>query len=1263
MINRFTAGLLFVLVQCALPGVVSALEAEPPRWNNLSVIHENRMPARAFAFPFESREAAERNAGPAGYLRSSRVKLLNGDWRFAWYETPDLVPARFWEAERAETIPVPSNFELHGHGYPNYTNIRYHFTPEAPPVVPADQNWVGCYWRSFDVPREWTNDRRIIRFEGAGSAIEVYVNGEYVGYNEGGRASAEFDVTSFTRVGQNSVAVKVFRLSNGSYLECQDFWRLSGLYRDVLVWAAPPVHVEDFTVRTSVGGEREARVEVEVDIKAASGAPNEPVALELRLTDPAGAVVAEKIVERVPVAAGSETAERRLLVVRDPRLWTAETPHLYTLTMTMSDAQGRVIESVPVRVGLRELAVENGQLHVNGRPVLIRGVNRHEHEPETAHAISFEGMVRDIELMKQNNFNAVRTSHYPNHPVWYQLCDEHGLYVTNEANVESHGIGYKPEETLANKPEWAPAHVDRFERMVRRDRNFPSVIAWSLGNEMGDGVAITAAYRWGKRFDPTRPVQSEQAAWADGSTDIVVPMYATPQRIEKYAVEEDIDKPLILCEYSHAMGNSNGNFDWYWDRFKRHEKLGGGYIWDWCDQGIAATSPPEQQLALSVPTESVPFRGRASAEGAQGEAVLDFKNSPQLTGPTTLEAWVRTERVEGGGAGRSGQSQIVGRGDHQMALKLDGENVQFFVYADGKWHVASSAFPENWYDGWQHLAGTFDGDTARLFIGGRRVAEVTTGGSRPSPTASPLTIGVNADVPGRSFEGLIREVRVYDRALDEGEIRRVEAEREGLVVHATPNERTVRRVPGTGGEPVFAYGGFFEPAGTYNDDNFCMNGIVNADRRPKPAMAVIKHAQQPVEAEFVSEGIDEIRVTSWFDHLELADALDGSWSILEDGVEIQTGAITVPGIGPRESADIRLDLPEFDRQPGAEYHLDIRWFTKSSTRMVPSGHEVAWTQLRIPSTTSRPTFEPRGTVAIDEQGPDVVVTMSDGVRARIGRESGLLTSLASDGHDTLQGPLEPFFWRAPIDNDRGNKQPQRSSAWRSASFELEALAVESRGPEEGVVRASGRLSGVGASYEIEYTFRGSGEVHISASMGQPRSGVGEIPRFGLRARVSDEMDSMTWFGPGPQESYWDRDELPLGVWNERIASQMFPYSEPQETGNHVSTRWAYIATPEDRGLLVLTDPKGCSIPEQSLSVATVPFDAIEADLAKYHDQLMDPGPYLHLDTAQTGVGGDNSWGARPKARYLVKNQPQKVAFVLRPLASRSGLSDRVRRSP
>jgi beta-galactosidase len=562
-------------------------------WENLEVLQRNREQAHSTFIPFRNTEEALTTAPD----KSPFYLSLNGRWKFHWSPEPAVRPEAFHAADFDDSgwddIRVPGNWELQGFGIPIYTDSDYPFPPD-PPRVPREDNPVGSYRRTFDLPRGWLGRRTFLHFGGVRSAMTIWVNGEYVGYSQGSKTPAEFDISPFVRIdAANTLAVEVYRFSDGSYLEDQDYWKISGIERDVYLVSTPEVRIRDFYAIAELDSDyQDGILSVAVEIVNHTPSAQEAHSLGLELFDSFSNPVFPRRTQRISVEAEGRAGARFLQDIPRPRPWTAETPNLYTLVILLRDAEGNALEAVGCRIGFRRVEVTDGLLKVNGRPLHLRGVNRHEHDPETGRYVTEESMLRDIRLMKRFNINAVRTSHYPNTPRWYELCDEHGLYVVDEANIESHGMGYDPDVTLGNDPDWQAAHLDRTERMVERDKNHPSVIIWSLGNEAGDGVNFEATYGWIKQRDPARPVQYEQADLRP-HTDIFCPMYARIHILSDYASQRR-SRPLILCEYAHAMGNSVGNLQDYWDVIWAQDQLQGGFIWDWVDQGLLAQTSDGQ---------------------------------------------------------------------------------------------------------------------------------------------------------------------------------------------------------------------------------------------------------------------------------------------------------------------------------------------------------------------------------------------------------------------------------------------------------------------------------------------------------------------------------------------------------------------------------------------------------------------------------------------------------------------------------------------
>ncbi len=502
-------------------------------------------------------------------------KILSGSWKFTWQNNRKKLPEGFehvdFDDKDWDDISVPSNWELLGYGYPIYVNDRYEFD-KNPPFVPAD-NEVGIYRKTFEVPDEWKGRRVFICFPAVSSASYFWINGEFVAYNQDSKTEINIEITDYLRKGENLIAAQVFRWCEGSYLECQDMWRISGIEREVFLYSLPQIAIQDYTVLADYHRDGSGKLDIKIDLgKAVQG-----LTMRIKLSD-GKSTICENIMD----AEGDRVVSENSIKLVQP--WSDESPYLYTLTLELWN-DNQLIDIRSLNIGFRNVAIRNGILELNYQPLLIKGVNRHEHDQVLGHVITEADMIKDIELMKSYHINAVRNSHYPNAKRWYELCDEYGLLVVDEANIESHGMGYD-EECLAKHKEWKAAHVDRVQRMYHRAKNHSCIIIWSLGNEAGDGICFDEAYDWLKKQDQSRPIQYEQAH-GGRNTDIFCPMYPTIDACKAY-LDSNPEKPLIMCEYAHAMGNSLGNFKEYWDMIRAYPMFQGGFIWDWMDQGLLA---------------------------------------------------------------------------------------------------------------------------------------------------------------------------------------------------------------------------------------------------------------------------------------------------------------------------------------------------------------------------------------------------------------------------------------------------------------------------------------------------------------------------------------------------------------------------------------------------------------------------------------------------------------------------------------------------
>ena len=573
MKNKQSILSISLLAALSLTSPVTATAQNETRWHNVDVNQQNREPRRAAFFAFEDLSKAQ------DFDKKLSVNYLSmeGTWKFNFVKDHNKRPLNFFKANFDDSnwkdFPVPGLFELNGYGDPTYKNVGYawatQFDPN-PPYISEINNYTGSYRRTFDLPKDWKGKDVYFHVGSATSNLSLWVNGKYVGYSEDSKVAAEFNISKYLKPGKNLIAMQVMRWCDGSYFEDQDFWRLTGIAREVYLYARPKAHVAD--VRLNAGLENNYQDGV-LDYQVSLTGGNSNVTVSL----------CDKDGKQVASASGAKGT----IKVPQVKAWTAETPNLYQVYITVSGKQG-VSEVIPQRVGFRNVEIKNAQLLVNGKPVLIKGADRHEIDPDGGYIVSVERMIQDIKIMKQLNINAVRTCHYPDDPRWYDLCDEYGLYITAEANLESHGMGYG-EKSLAKFPEYLQTHIERNEGNVKTFVNHPSIIVWSLGNEAGYGINFEKTYDWVKAYDKTRPVQYERGGY-DSKTDIYCPMYIDYEESEKYC-QSDGTKPYIQCEYAHAMGNSEGGFKEYWDLIRKYPKYQGGYIWDFVDQGLRDKSP------------------------------------------------------------------------------------------------------------------------------------------------------------------------------------------------------------------------------------------------------------------------------------------------------------------------------------------------------------------------------------------------------------------------------------------------------------------------------------------------------------------------------------------------------------------------------------------------------------------------------------------------------------------------------------------------
>ena len=1015
-------------------------------WENQTLIDVNKEAPHASFMLFESQQDVIAD----DYSKSPFYQSLNGTWKFTYVDKHANRSNDFYRTDLNTStwkdIAVPSNWELQGFGIPIYTNIVYPY-PKNPPYI-GENNPVGTYRKEFTVADNWNDKEVILHFGSITGCAFVYVNGQKVGMTKASKTAAEFNITKYLQKGKNILAVQVFRWHDGSYLEDQDFWRLSGIERNVFLFAMPKATVWDFYLKADLDAQYKNGVfSADIDVRQFTGNKLSTGVLTVALIDKQGKKVFSQS-KNYTLGTDSVKTVSFSGTIKNVLKWTGETPNLYDCIITNANGTGIVFATYTgAKVGFRKVEIKNAQLLVNGMAIEVHGVNRHEHDDVTGHTTSKELMLKDIRLMKQFNVNAVRLSHYPNDPLWYKLCDEYGLYLVDEANIETHGMGAEFQSSFdkskhpAYLPEWAAAHLDRMKRMVERDKNHASIIIWSLGNECGNGQVFHDGYKWIKERDKSRPVQFEQAG-EDWNTDIVCPMYPRISDMKRYAENKTKTRPHIMCEYSHAMGNSNGNFQEYFDIIRSSPHMQGGFIWDWVDQGYKQT-----------------------------------------------------------------------------------------------------------------------------------------------------------DKSGNVF---------------------------------------------------WAYGGDLGSYNLHNDENFCSNGLIAANRTPHPGLFEVKKVYQDIlfSTKDISTGV--INISNRFNFTNL-NQYDFAWTLTKNGTVVHTGTFNVD-VAPHTNKEVKLAFPADKLLEAGEYFISVytNISARSTTEMLPVAHEIAREQFKLSGdyfTNRKPVT---GNLQVKNENGKLSFSAGN-VTGEIDLKTGAVRNYRIKDGMQLNRLPEPYFWRAPTDNDFGSSMPANLGIWRSAHQTKKVKSViAGEQTKEGVaVKVEYELTGIAVPYTIEYFIQNDGSIKLTASMDMSERDLPELPRFGMRMQLPPMFDSLQYYGRGPWENYIDRKTSSfVGLYNDNVKDQFTSnYIRPQENGYKTDVRWVSLTNNSGRGLLI----EGV----QPICFSALPYstESMDPGMTKKQQHPSDLRPdnnvYLQIDYKQRGVGGDDSWGALPHPEYRLTEKKYSYSYIIR----------------
>lgn len=1113
--------------------VFSLMAQDLPYWRDINVLSVNKEKPRTSFMTYDS----EASALSGNYENSKYYRLLNGTWKFyyvdGYKQLSDNITDVNVDLSKWSDIKVPGNWEVQGFGVPIYINHGYEFKPRypIPPLLP-DENPVGVYRREIEIPADWTGRDIYLHMAGAKSGVYVYINGKEVGYSEDSKNPAEFLINNYVNVGKNTLVVKIFRWSTGSYLECQDFWRISGFERDVFLWSQPKTAVNDFRIVSTLDDSyKDGVFKLGIDVKNTS-ANNSSATVSYRLLDKDKKVVlsSSDAVQLQPNSLSTVTFNGE---IKDVATWTSEYPNLYKL-LILIEKEGKTEEIIPFNVGFRKIEIKesnyevNGKklrlFYVNGQPIKLKGVNIHEVSQYTGHYVTPQEMKRNFELMKLNNINTVRLSHYPQDRRFYEMCDEFGLYVYDEANIESHGMYYtiykddmrkgsdghldgNKKGTLGQNPDWLDNHLYRIRNMFERNKNYPSVTIWSLGNEAGNGYNFYNAYVLLKDLDKNlmnRPVCYERALW-DWNTDMFVPQYPSAAWLGEIG-EKGADRPIVPSEYAHAMGNSTGDLYGQWNMIYKYPHLQGGYIWEWIDHSLLA----------------------------------------------------------------------------------------------------------------------------------------------------------------------------HDKE----------------------------------GTPYWTYGGDYgvdQPS----DGNFVADGIIGPDQKPHPAMAEVKYNLQNIgfEAVDLSKGI--IKITNRFYFTDLSK-YQIKYRIYQNEKQIKETILSL-SLAPQQSENVTIPISGLKQLAGTEYFVNFEVTTKVPEPLVPVGHIIAYDQFELPMKGTKKDYRESGNPKLSfAETEGVIIVSSSKLNFVFDKTKGIATSYKVDGTEYFDKGfgIQPNFWRAPNDNDYGNGAPKRLQVWKQASKNFNIAKCKAVSEGQNILLQVDYSLPAGNHYFVNYKIYPGGIVNVSARFtpivkeeevvakseaelmathtpqaegDKVRRSTLEVPRIGVRFRLPVAMDNIQYFGRGPEENYCDRYKGTLVGLYKTTAWEMYThYVRPQENGHRTEVRWIAATGNTGKGLLVQSDNL---LGFNSLRNSVEDFDGQEADapyqwnnfspeeiankkesdakdILRKHTHINDIKPRdfveICLDMKQQGVGGYDSWGARPVTDATIYvDKEYNWGFTLIPINKVNEISKKV----
>lgn len=1214
--------------------------------------------------------------GHAFYVADEHMSL-NGQWRFFFANTPEEVPQDFFKPGfkdgKWDKIEVPSNWEMKGYGDPLFRNVPTPFKA-TPPNVPREYNPTGAYRRTFTLPNDWKGQQVFLRMEKTQSASFIWINGQQAGYNEGGQEPAEYDITPLLKAGKNTIAVCVVKYSDGYYLEGQDYWRLAGIFDDVTLYATPKTRLFDWFVTTDLDEQyKDAQLNLAVDVKSYEEA-NATYSVRATLTDAKGTKVKEMTTEKFAMNGKGKKSLNLSAHIANPAKWTAETPTLYTLKLELLAEDGKAIQQITSKMGFKETEIRHQTFYLNGQPIKVNSINTHMQHPELGHVMDEATIRKDMEILKQHNFNSVRISHYPPVNKYLELADEYGLYIIDETGDEAHATEY-----VSNDQRFREMYLERVQQMVLRDRNHASVLFWSAGNESGEGPLITEVVKEGKRLDPTRYFMYGGNAYAHPGEEIIGPRYPTPYELEMNTAmvpEAQDPRPSFMDEYLSVAGNAGGGLDEFWDVIRRHPRVMGGALWDFVNPGLTERIRPLKDNSpyntpVHLMSNAYVKDGVLHLNGHDEWVEVYRSKNVELNGNAlTISFDVKPGKLSGMHEG----APYVTKGNTQFGVVQRGKDkLQFYLHSGVK-HTLDVDLPENWVGEWHHVTASWDSKEMKLYIDGELKGTESTapkapqnnrrgGGSQERGKISnfpyPVNIGRLAGNHAQDVQttytadAQMDNVAIYDKCLADGE-----GKAEDAVLYLT--------FDGNGDE-----GTFYTVAA-----NMRTYGCIWPDRTVQPEMKQMKWTTQPLSVRLINADSGEAEVTNRLHFTDLTQYAS-HWALMSDGEVLQEGDIQF-NTAPGKKQVVKIPYRKPTIVPGKEYRVMITSTLKKDEVWAKAGHEVAWDQLELTSWNKPAPVEKLTSTQVKAVEDDKQIKISgQGFAYAIDKSTGNLAQIECGGKELLKEPLAFNLWRAPLANEFDSWNAFRvnggyAEGWGnmvSTLFYSKGLPqllirpaeIELTQNEHETIVTVHQLVQVGASsygqldlyiqgvqlagFSIDYTyhFYDDGTVSIRNHM-SPQGKLPEmLPRIGFTTQVNNEFDQITWYGRGPEENYPDRKTgYPVGIWKKSVADMYEPYLLPQDHALRTENRYVQLLNKEGKGVQISMDE------HFNFNAYQFSTDNLTKSQFTYQLQPQEDRYTLNLDYNTTGVGCTSIYVLD---EYRVKPEAYDRVITIKPLGN------------